>query len=58
MYPEIVKAQSPDIASRINGLLSETHVFIRRLYANGDVSLGLNLKAPAASFTSNCLKHI
>ena len=42
----------------IAGSLRTTHVFIRRLYANGDVCLGLNLKAPAGSFTSNCLKNI
>ena len=66
MYPKILEAQSPDIASRIFGTLQVhyvlpvcLHVAYTTLYANDYVSLGLNLnlKAPAASFTTKCLKN-
>ena len=63
MYPKIIDAQSPNIASRIyatkqvhNVLLVCLYVVYATLYANGYVSLGQNLKTLAASFTSKCLK--
>ena len=65
MYPKIYEAQSPNIASRIHGtqqvhyiLPMCLYVSYATLYANGYDNLGLNLKAPAASFTFKCLKNI
>ena len=61
MYPKILEAQSPGIASKIDGTSGSLCTTVCLYVACTPMAmsvLGLNFEAPAASFTSKFLKNI
>ena len=61
MYPKILEAQSPGIASRIYGTKPVHYVLCVKYVACTPVAmsvLGLKFEAPAVNFTSKFFKNI